>query len=555
MEHNKYPEERDFLEENLPSGEELLAEADLLLSDEPPVTEETELDPTIMFDPAVFEEAYAEKLATQEEAAEEGSDVLIDESIFAGEEFRPEDYAEFTDDRFHNPHTEAELTADDHAMYAAGLTHPNGQMDVPGPVYSDAPEDHPAYEEMNEETELTEEETDAIPHRERPARKGRPKRKKGYGLLGLPHLAATAVWLLIVVAIGVSLGRMVWVCAADVLAFGREPKEVVISITRDDTMDSIIEKLSDAGLVRYPQLFKLYADLTEAEEEISTGTYTLSTVYDYHALVNAMNPNTGSRAVVEDVLIPEGYNCRQIFALLEEKGICHAEDLEAWAIDGELEEYWFLENVERGHKYCLEGYLFPDTYDFYENSTPRQVLEKLLNGFENRFTEEMQAQIATLNETLATMMRDNGETEEYINDHLFTLKEVVTVASLIEKETAGPDESPQIAAVIYNRLFSWGDTPRYLNIDASIIYALDGKTNLTADDLAVDNPYNTYTYQGLTPGPISNPGVASLKAALEPASHDYYYYVLDPSEGVHIFSKTYEEHEANIARVREQSNG
>ena len=552
MEHNKYPEENDFREENLPSGEELLAEADLLLSDEPPVLEEAAPEQTVMFDPEIFEEAYAEKLATQEAAAEESDDALIDESVFSDEEFRPEDYAEFTDERFHNPHSEEELTADDHAMFSAGLVHPDDQ----GPVYSDAPEDHPEYEETNTEDEIEEESATAgIPRRERPARKGRPRRKKGYGLLGLPHLAATAVWLLIVVAIGVSLGRMVWVCAADVLAFGREPKEVVISITRDDTMDSIIEKLSDAGLIRYPQLFRLYADLTDAEEEISTGTYTLSTIYDYHALVNAMNPNTGSRAVVEDVLIPEGYNCRQIFALLEEKGICHAEDLEAWAAEGELGEYWFLDAVERGSKYCLEGYLFPDTYDFYENSTPKQVLEKLLDGFENRFTEEMQAQVATLNETLAAMMRENGETEEYIVANQFTVRDVVTVASLIEKETAGIDESPQIAAVIYNRLFSWGDTPRYLNIDASIIYALDGKTNLTADDLAVDSPYNTYTHQGLTPGPISNPGVASLKAALEPASHDYYYYVLDPNEGVHIFSKTYEEHEANIAKVREQSNG
>ena len=116
------------------------------------------------------------------------------------------------------------------------------------------------------------------------------------------------------------------------------------------------------------------------------------------------------------------------------------------------------------------------------------------------------------------------------------------MASLIEKESASPDESPSIAGVIYNRLFDWGSTPAYLNIDASIVYALGGKTDLTREDLQIDDPYNTYTNIGLTPGPISNPGLASLEAALNPESHNYYYYVLNPSTGMHTFSTTYEEH-------------
>ena len=95
------------------------------------------------------------------------------------------------------------------------------------------------------------------------------------------------------------------------------------------------------------------------------------------------------------------------------------------------------------------------------------------------------------------------------------------MASLIEKEAAHSLESPNIASVIYNRLFSWGNTPRYLNIDAAIVYALDGKTDLTTEDLQIDSPYNTYTNTGLTPGPITNPGMASIKAALNPADTSY----------------------------------
>ena len=373
-----------------------------------------------------------------------------------------------------------------------------------------------------------------IPSFERPVRKGRPKRRKGEFLFGIPQIAVTCVWLAIILITGLTLGRMLWVCAADVLAFGREDKMVTVTVYESDTMEDIIEKLHNAELIRYPGLFKLYADLAVDEGEIQPGIWDLNTLYDYHALVNMMSPSS-SRTVVEDVLIPEGFTCRQIFALLEENRICTAKDLAEYAANGELKEYWFLENVERGFEYCLEGFLFPDTYDFYKNSSPRDVLEKLLDNFEFRFNEEMRAQIDTLNANVT------GGT--------FDIHKVVIVASMIEKETAKNEESPRIASVIYNRLFKWGNTPPYLNIDASIVYALDGKTDLTAEDLRIESPYNTYTNTGLTPGAISNPGLASLKAALNPETTNYYYYVLNPAEGVHKFSTTLDEHNAFIATL------
>ena len=388
-----------------------------------------------------------------------------------------------------------------------------------------------------------------VPKHERPTHKGRPQRKKGPGLLGIPHLIAAVIWLLIIVAIGVSLGRTIWVCAADVLAFGRENKEVTITITTEDTVEDIAARLQENGLIRYPDLFLLYLDLTDAEEEgkITSGTFTLNTIYDYMALVTAMSPHSGSRTVIEDVLIPEGYSCRQIFALLEEKGICKASELEEYAANGELKDYWFLEGVERGDKYCLEGFLFPDTYDFYENSTPRQALEKLLSGFDYRFTEEFYEQLNTLNVRLSEMMRKNGCSEDYIASHQMDLRKMITVASLIEEETSNNSESYNIASVIYNRLTQDQAYERYLNIDAAIFYALgEHKEALTAEDLQIDSPYNTYTNAGLVPGPISNPGLASIKAALNPADTGYYYYVLDPSKGCHDFSKTYEEHSAKV---------
>lgn len=379
-------------------------------------------------------------------------------------------------------------------------------------------------------------------------RKGRPKRKGGYGLFGLPHLAATLVWLGIIVMIGTSLGRMAWVCAADVLAFGRESKQVSITITSRDTMDDIANKLRDAGLIRYPQVFKLYAKLAVDEGDILPGTFQLDTIYDYHALVVQMGPRSSTRNVIEDLLIPEGLNCRQIFELLEQKNICTVRELEEYAASGEFDDYWFLEGVERGDKYCLEGFLFPDTYDFYEHSTPREALGKMLLGFKARVDqEETMTALAALNERLSGMMRAKGCSEDHISQHQLSLRDLLIVASLIEEETASSKESPLIASVIFNRLTEDQVYERYLNIDAAIIYATGDAENI---DTSIDHPYNTYKHAGLTPGPISNPGLDSINAVLHFEDSEYYYYVLNPETDMHQFSKTLQEHEEWVNKFR-----
>ena len=380
------------------------------------------------------------------------------------------------DDRLTEPEVGSEIIPDDSAMDSHGMLE-HGEEEPP---FDPSILDDPDLQELPEEPAEPEPSKDEIAEqeyrdsdgdfdaaedapaperkasgRQRPVKKGRPKKTRGEGLLGIPHILVTIVWLALIVVIGVTLGRMIWVCAADVLAFGRENKPVTITVYESDTMDSITDKLYDAGLIRYKSLFNFYADISHAEKKIDPGIYDLNTRYDYHALVNMMSASS-TREVVEDLLIPEGYTCRQIFALLEENRICTAQDLSAYAANGALKDYWFLENVTRGDKYCLEGFLFPDTYDFYKNSSPREVLEKMLDNFDYRFSEEMRAQIDTLNAT--------------VTDGSFTVREVTIVASLIEKETASASESPRIAGVIYNRLFHW-DYPALLNIDAAIIYA------------------------------------------------------------------------------------
>ena len=389
-----------------------------------------------------------------------------------------------------------------------------------------------------------------------PKEKGRPKWKSKYGLLGIPHILATGVWLGLILLIGISAGRMLWLCATDVLAFGREPITATIIVEADDTIDAIAVKLQDAGLIRYTGLFKLYADISNAQEEIRPGTYIFNdptsdeeqVVYDYMALVSVMSPSS-KFIVVEDLRVPEGYTCAQIFSLLAEKNICTVQELEEASMSMDISGYWFLEGLEQNDRYCLEGYLFPDTYDFYEHDDPENVLKKMLNNFGSKFTDSMRNDLIQLNETLEEKLRQNGYGKDYIEKNKFTVREVVIVASMIEKETANNLESYTISSVIYNRLTNPGKYP-YLNIDATLVYALGGRNELTAQDKQIDSPYNTYKEKGLIPGPISNPSQNSLAAALQPEDTKYYYYAYDPRTEEHHFTKNYDDHLDFLAELK-----
>ncbi len=395
---------------------------------------------------------------------------------------------------------------------------------------------------------------------EKPLPKRRPKMKKGYGLFGIPHILATAIWLVIVLAIGVSLGRMVWLCAEDVLALGKTPAVVTVTVEEEDDIEAVAQKLKDAGLIRYPGLFKQFAELTGKGEDIDPGTYTFNErmleeedfsgiVYDYNALIRSMQDYGVDQDSVT-VVFPEGSNCAQIFAVLEEKGVCTVAQLEEYAANGELDDYWFLEGIQRGNKYCLEGYLCPDTYDFYTNDEPKRVLEKLLNEFDDRYTERLEQKFEEQKKNLAAAMAANGCSSDYIAEHTLTLHDVVVLASIVEKETASNLESFDFASLFYNRLADPGDFP-YLNSKATMKYAEEyyykGQLNTASDRENCE--FNTDTQKGLISKPICNPSLNSMAAALGPKDTNYYYFVYDEDASAHIFSETLREHNARRAEL------
>ena len=213
---------------------------------------------------------------------------------------------------------------------------------------------------------------------------------------------------------------------------------------------------------------------------------------------------------------------KQIFELLEKEGVSTVEKLEDMAANHDY-AFSFLQDIPLGDPTRLEGYLFPDTYKFYMGEDPKYVINKMLVNFDSKVDDAVRQKIS-----------ETG----------YSIRDILTIASMIEKETDGTDRTT-IASVIYNRLNNPGaSTAGYLQIDATIQYVLpEGKIVQESDYQGVDSPYNTYRNKGLPPGPIANPGMESITAALNPQSTNYYYYALGDDHLHHFFS-SYAEHQA-----------
>ena len=373
----------------------------------------------------------------------------------------------------------------------------------------------------------------------RPAEPEVPRRAGRSGCLG------GLIYFAFVVSISIILACVGWMAASDVLALNKEPvtatvtldkaefKDVTISYTDAEgnakersghqvSVGYVAKQLKDAGIIKYKGLFELYCSVSHAKTKIDPGTYELSTNYDYRALVKKMQ--VGSSAMVTTkVTIPEGYTMEQIFHKLEDENVCSYDDLMDAAANYSY-NYSFIDQSMQGDAKRLEGFLFPDTYEFYQGMQASSAINKFLENFHDRLTAEML---------------------EKADERGMTMQEVVTVASMIEKEAANDDERAMIAAVIYNRI----EAGMPLQIDSTIMYVLpEHKDVLTVEDTKIDSPYNTYQNKGLPPTPIANPGLASIKATLSPASTQALYYALDAESGTHKFFTNYGEFQAFVAK-------
>lgn len=345
-----------------------------------------------------------------------------------------------------------------------------------------------------------------------PPRRSRKKKRRSAGRTA----ALVLLYVTVVIGLSVLLACVGWIAAGDVLALNKDYKEITFTVSPEEKFDDIADRLKDEGMIEYKSLFNLFASVTHKKDKLSPGTYTLNTDMDYRALLAGMQSNSANRSQVK-IAIPEGYNIDQIFTLLSEKGVATVEELREAAADHDY-AFSFLQDIPLGDYHRLEGYLMPDTYTFYTPHDPVLALNKLLVYFDSQVGDNLRAQV-----------EQSG----------YTLREILTIASLIEREATTEDRT-EVSAVIHNRLKNQdGGTQGFLQIDATLFYINGGKEP-TAADREIDSPYNTYKYKGLPPGPIANPGMESIVAALNPADSNNYYYALGDDD-VHHFFRTYDQ--------------
>jgi UPF0755 protein len=289
-------------------------------------------------------------------------------------------------------------------------------------------------------------------------------------------------------------------------------KSAMVQVVRGDTLSDVAAKLEEAGVIKSAFVFELQARYEGYGTEIKTGRYAFESGQDSGEILHKLT--VGQAAPTFTVTIPEGLTIKETAGTVAAESSVPGPEFEGAARRTDY-GYAFLDNSD---VLSTEGYLFPAKYDFEKDVTARQIVDRLLQQY-----------------LLETQDLDFAEAKERLD---LTENQVVTVASLVEKEAASHEEKPLIASVIYNRMRK--DMP--LQIDATIQYALKRpKANLSLADLKVDSPYNTYENKGLPPGPICSPGKESLLAALNPANTSYLYYVLEANGEKHFFTKSYDD--------------
>ncbi len=350
---------------------------------------------------------------------------------------------------------------------------------------------------------------------EKPAKRKKLRRQKKNGCLN------KIIYLSVIGLLAIGLSQLIISGAYDLLGVNRVEQEAVIQITPETTDDQVVDQLVEAGAVKQKWFYKLYAKLTKAS--YLPGSYTIRTDMDYEALINAMR-TTSNRTDIVKLTFTEGETVEQIAQKLETANVCSASDFVAAVNEYEIAKgnklIKAIPNVDQ-RAYRLEGYLFPDTYDFYLYENPKTALRRFLN---NIYTQRLTAEMYDRAEKLG-----------------LTMDQVLILASMVQKEAGTKEDMYLISSVFHNRLKNAGTYPK-LQSDPTTYYEqkLDSKYAGT---------YDTYVCDGLPAGPICNPGLDAINAVLYPKTTKYYYFVAD-ANGKTYYATTLAQHEKNVAKAQ-----
>ena len=324
------------------------------------------------------------------------------------------------------------------------------------------------------------------------------------------------VWISMVILVSIALSRYLLVGVNDMLAVSRTEGTASVELSEDPTMEQVSQTLTEAGVISNPEFFSLYCMVTGADDGFGQGSYEIDTNMDYEAIVNFLQNNNNRQDVV-NITFPEGLNLREFAERLEENEVCTVEEVLEAANSDLFDDYDFINAIDNEDEryYKLEGYLFPDTYDFYKGEDPDIALGKMINNCQNRFSKEM---------------RDRATEMGY------TIDEILTLASIVQAEANGEDDMGMVAGILLNRL------------DSTTFYPYRSQSQVPEEERETYvSRYDTYTIEGLPPGPICNPGLQAINAVLWPSedSEGMYYFCHD-ADGNAYYASTWSEHQQHL---------
>lgn len=301
----------------------------------------------------------------------------------------------------------------------------------------------------------------------------------------------------------------------------KSEKEVIINIPNGASVSTLGSLLKDNKLISSEILFKVYSKTQDGI--IKSGSHTF-TSRSYSELYKTACENSTDDQI--RLTITEGMEFYKIAELIEEKGLASYDDVLKEAKLSNF-DYWFLKDITP-RKYELEGYIYPDTYIVSKGQTVHEILDCMLSNFDNKFDAKMKKRAEEIN---------------------MSVDEIITLASIVEREAASKDELDLVAGVFYNRINKKGESVGLLESCATVQYILEERKEvLSVADTNIKSAYNTYVVKGLPIGPIASPGLNAINAALYPKKSDYLYFVADGS-GKHLFSETFSEHQSNMRKV------
>lgn len=349
------------------------------------------------------------------------------------------------------------------------------------------------------------------------------------------------VWLAMVLLVSFTLASYLIAGANDFLAKDRNTGIVEVQIPENVTTEQLAKILYESGAINREDFFTLYCKVTAEGKDGDPGklayiqpkSYSIDADLDYEDIINTLMSGDDNRETVR-ITFPEGVNALDIAKLLEENGVCSKDDALAAMDSDDFEAYQAVSEIKdsEARYYKLEGYLYPDTFDFYKGEDLKSVLGKLLNNF--------QTQTKIL--------------EDEIKNSSMTRDEILTLASIIQREAANVNDMYMVSAVLHNRLEKGADVGiYYLECDSTIYYPYRVQEDLPEEQKSYISNYNTYQFgndapvvQGLPAGPICNPGIDAIKAALQPSAEgaDYFYFC-HSSDGTAYYASNADEHYQN----------